>query len=346
MTMTETELRDAIRRGPRGAYVFCGEELYTMAHSAEEMRRAVLGDDAELAMFNRVSLEGAITPGTLDGAMRTMPMAAMSVLVEWRDAPIDAWKSDEQASFLKILSSADEYPQAVLLVLAPEEVFDPGTVKRPSAMMTKLTKACPVVDFQKQSADRLAKWAVRHLDAEGLAAEAGAPAALISICGRDMFNLATEIEKLVAFAKATGKTSVSAADVAAVASPSPEEDDFALANAVVGGDRRAALRALYFHKLRREEPIALLASVSRVICDLLMVARLREAGLAEPEIAAETKLHSYKVTLYCRATAAVSADRLYAAAERCRKADRQMKTGSVGYAVLERLICTLPQQKR
>lgn len=344
--MTEQELRDAIRRGPRGVYVFAGEELYTMAHEAEEMRRAVLGDDAELAMFNRVSLEGAITPAELDGALRTMPMAAMSVLVEWRDAPIDAWKSEDQAAFLKIFSSPDEYPQAVLLVLAPADVFDTGTAKRPSSMMTKLSKCCPVVDFPKQSADRLAKWVVRHLDAEGLAAEAGAPAALISTSGRDMFNLSTEIEKLVAYARGTGKTSVSAEDVLAVASPSPEEDDFALANAVVGGNRRAALEALYFHKLRREEPIALLASVSRVVCDLLMVARLSEAGLHESEIAAETKLHAYKVTLYCRATAGISADRLFACAERCRKADRQMKTGASGYAVLERLICTLPQQRR
>ena len=137
-----------------------------------------------------------------------------------------------------------------------------------------------------------------------------------------------------------------AADVAAAASSSPEEDDFALANAVVSGDRRAALAALYFHKLRREEPIVLLASVSRVVCDLLMVARLREAGLHESEIAAETKLHSYKVSLYCQAVASISADRLLSCAERCRKADRQMKTGSTGYAVLERLICTLPQRKR
>ncbi|MCQ2424015.1 MAG: DNA polymerase III subunit delta [Clostridia bacterium] len=344
--MTEQELRDAIRRGPRGAYVFAGEELYTMAHEAENLRRAVLGEDAELAMFNRITLEGAISPAELEGALRTMPMAAMSVLVEWRDAPVDTWKGDDAAGFLKILSSPDDYPQAVLLVLAPADVFDTGTAKRPSSMMTKLAKACPVVNFQKQSADRLAKWVVRHLDAEGLAAETGAPAALVSIAGRDMYNLSTEIDKLTAYVKAAGRGAVTAADVAAAASSSPEEDDFALANAVVSGDRRAALAALYFHKLRREEPIVLLASVSRVVCDLLMVARLREAGLHESEIAAETKLHSYKVSLYCQAVASISADRLLSCAERCRKADRQMKTGSTGYAVLERLICTLPQRKR
>lgn len=73
----------------------------------------------------------------------------------------------------------------------------------------------------------------------------------------------------------------------------------ALANAVLEGDRPRALEALGAAKRRREEPIAVLASVSRVMSDMLAVAVYAEAGLGAKEIAGKLKMHDTRLSCTC-----------------------------------------------
>ena len=82
-----------------------------------------------------------------------------------------------------------------------------------------------------------------------------------------MTGLAGEMEKLIAYELAHGRTSVPPQDVPLVTSPGVREDAFALANAVLSGDRTAALAALDVCRKRKAEPIAVLASLARVMCD-------------------------------------------------------------------------------
>jgi DNA polymerase-3 subunit delta len=149
-------------------------------------------------------------------------------------------------------------------------------------------------------------------------------------------------EKLTAYVTSHGGTAVRREDVERATSPGMREDAFALANAVLAGDRRSALAALDLCRKRREDPIAVLGALSRVVSDLLAVAVMAEGGCGKAEIAQTLRMHEYKASLYLRAAADFGTARLNGALTRLLEADRPTKPGHSGYLPLERFICTLP----
>ena len=125
-----------------------------------------------------------------------------------------------------------------------------------------------------------------------------------------------------------------------------EEDAFALANAVLQGDRRRALSVLHIHKMKRESAVGVLASVTKCICDMMAVAYLVRDGADKGTVASKMKMHEYRAGLYMSAVAGSPPERLLAAANRCRDADIMLKSSSLDYVALERLICTIPAKRR
>ena len=127
---------------------------------------------------------------------------------------------------------------------------------------------------------------------------------------------------------------------------SREEDAFALANAVLAGDRRGALRALRGYRDRREEPVAVAASLGRVISDMLHVCILQNEGMSKKDIAALLKMHEYRCSLYMQAVNGMEPARLRAAVERCLETDRLLKSTDLKYIAVERLVCTIPAKRQ
>jgi len=345
--MTDAELKNAIKTGVRGGYLFFGVEEYLMRQRAAEFRMGVLSGDATFDAFNHTILEGDVSPEDLEKAVSTLPLMAEKTLVEWYSPSMNAWKEETATAFAAVFSRLGEYPHAVLLITVGQNFFDPGTLpKRPSALYKKLSEHLSMVEFPLQSEERLKRWLARHFSRDGLTAQLEVYSLILDTCGRQMYVLSGEVEKLIAYVKAAGREEVTVADAEAVLSPGLDDDAFALANAAMQGDRRGAIQALYAHKLRREEPIVLLASVSRVMCDLLAVARLCDIGMSQREIAQTMKMHEYKCGLYVQSVKGVETERLASALRRCQECDKRLKRGGLGYETLERLICTIPQRKR
>lgn len=345
--MTEAELKNAIKMGVRGGFLFFGVEEYLMRQRASEFRESVLSGDATFDAFNHTVLEGDVSAADLEKALSTLPLMAEKTLVEWYSPGMNAWKEETSAAFVAVFSRLEEYPHATLLITAGQNFFDPGSLpKRPSPLYKKLAEHLSMVEFPLQPEERLKRWLARHFAKDGLTADLAVYSLILEICGRQMYVLSGEVEKLIAYVKAAGREEVTVADAEAVLSPSLDDDAFALANAAMQGDRHGAIQALYVHKLRREEPIVLLASVSRVMCDLLAVARLCDCGLSVKEIAQTMKMHEYKCGLYVQSVKGVETARLVSALRRCQECDKRLKRGALGYETLERLICTIPQRKR
>ena len=172
-----------------------------------------------------------------------------------------------------------------------------------------------------------------------------APEAMLLRCGRDMHILHGECEKLSAYALSHGLP-VTPEMVEDVCCRTEDEDAFALANAVLAGNRRGALEALRRYRDRKEEPVTVSASLGRVLTDMLHVSMLQGDGLQKKEIAAALKMHEYKCSLYMQAVSGVESARLRAAVERCLETDRLLKSTDLKYIAVERLICTIPAKRR
>ncbi len=345
--MTDAELRAQIKQGPRGGYLLCGEESYLIRSYAGAIADAVLTGDATFDAFNRIILAGDAAPGDVEAALLSMPMMSDRVLVEWKDPETAGWNDETVETLCRLFADLRGDPSHVLVIAAESAFLDIGQLpKRPSALYRKLSSVLQTLVCDKVGGDRLIRWAGRHLLADRLSVTDAVLRRVIAVCGQDMRILAGELDKLAAYVLADGRTEVTAADVDAACSPTSEVDAFELANAITSGNRKAALRALYVHKMRREEPIALLSSVARVMTDLLRVARLRDAGMRRDEIASALSMHSYKCGLYLDAASSTTADVLADAVRRCMACDEQMKSYGAGYEPLERLLCSLPGGRR
>ncbi len=342
--MTETELRAAIKNGPSGGYLLWGDEDYLKKFYLGKLRDAALQDcPPGLEDFNCLSLtleDGDFTK--LASAVASPPMMAPKKFVEITPPSANAWKDKERKALAEILEDFAEMPDTVLVMLCPRDTLDPGTSKKPSALFKLLTKYLQPVEFALQSGEKLRRWAIRHFEEEGLTLDENASLLLLNRCAPDMTTLSKEIDKVICYVKSKGGTAVTAEDVSFVTSPGIREDAFALANAVLAGDRTAALAALDVYKKRKEEPIAVLSALSRVMSDLLTVSALVENGAEKAEIAKTLHMHEYKAGIYLRAAAGFGTPRLAAALQRCIEADRLCKSASLGYIPLERFVCTIP----
>lgn len=342
--MTETELRAAIKNGVSGGYLLYGDEDYLKKFYAQKLRDAALADCPDgLADFNCIAL--TLEDGdffALSNAIDTPPVMAPKKYIEVTPPNAGGWREKERAAVAEILSRLEDAPDTVLVMVTPRDTLDPGTAKKPSALFKALTKSLTPVEFPLQSGEKLRRWVVRHFEEESIAIDEAASRRLTVRCAPDMTSLAGEIDKLICFAKSHGKSAVTEEDVDFVTSPGVREDAFALANAMLAGDRTAALAALEVYKKRKEEPVAILTSLSRVFADLLTVSALAEGGAEKAEVAKTLKMHEYKASLYLRAAKEFGRPRLAAALKRSLEADRTSKTLSLGYIPLERFVCTIP----
>ncbi len=339
--MTVTELVSEIKRGPFGAYFFFGREEYLKKFYIGRIRHAVLGEDETLSAFNHYVIKwGENTTEELESALAAVPMMADKILIEFY---CDFSKIKNHAEFANMFASFDGN-SSVLITVAAEDGFDAGNYskKKPSEAYKVYSQSFKMVDFDNQTPSELRKWIARRFSRDQLAIEASTANIILARCGKDMFCLSGELDKLAAAALQREESTVTSELVAEITTSNEEDDAFALANAIMNGDRKKALHELAGCKRRQEKSPMVLGSVSKSMCDMLSVAMMLKNGADKAEIAKKLKLHEYRAGLYINAVHNMEPARLRAAADRCREADVLMKNSRLDYIALERLICTIP----
>lgn len=338
--MTQSDLKAAIAAKKCGVYIFCGEENYLRRYYLGAFRKAILEDDA-LSAFNHIRFDAETADfGTLREALATPPVMADKKLVEWHLCHLDRWKDKELEEMRGLVETIKEYPYTVLVFSVEPEDFDYGNYpKKPSKLYTELNKICNICIFERSGDTALAAWIERHFAHSGINVTPAFCRETVAYCGHDMEVLSGEIEKIVCYIKANGGTEATSAVLHLVATPAVESDAFALSNALLDGDGKAAFRALSDMKRRRVEPTFLLGSVARIYADLLLVAQLSAEGYDKTAVAGKMKIHEYKAGLYMRAAAKKKTEALRATLAACRRIDAQAKSGgATGYGPIERLI--------
>ena len=338
--MTYTEL---LKSGvPAGGYLFYGEEDYLKSHTAARIRELLFPDEG-FADFNRRTFTGeTYTPGDLAEAILSPAMMVEKKLIEVTLPEGDKIRDKDRTALLEALGHLSSADDTVLLLIFPADTFDPGTAKKPSAFFKALTKVLTPVEFPLQTDARLLQWMQRHLADYGVALSPAVGQQILGTCGRSMLRLAGELAKAGAYAAAHGMPELTMEAALQVVTPTEEDDAFRLANCLLEGNKTAAYECLGVKIRKKEEPILLLAQITRVYMDLAAAAVFLEEGRDKKELAQIMKMHEYKAGLYCRAAAGANAEYFEAALEKCLDADMAMKTSSVnGYELLERLVGTL-----
>lgn len=343
--ITEAEFRRRISSGSMGGYLFFGNEDYLKHHALKTARSALCPDPA-LAVFNDISIDcstSGFSADSISSAIAAAPMMADSKIVTVSGLSVGELKAAELDSLCDAISSLEEYDFNTLIISIPAGMIDPGYLpKRPSPILSRLCERLTPVHFDRVPDAKLASWAVRHFAHNGTRAEAGVTERLFSRCGRDMFTLANEIDKLSFFVLFEGRDTVKVDDVDNVTAATEDYDSFAFGNALADGRTDEALRILGIMKARKLEPVAVMGELSKTFSDLLAVKLMTAAGLPAAEIGSILgRIHEYKIKLYQKSVKDISAERIRRILDMCTDADKALKLSPAGYLEIEKLICSI-----
>ncbi len=336
----EADFRKQIKSAPAAGYLFFGEEDY-MKKYALDTAIAAISPEPSLAFFNELRFDSfSYSPEALTDALMAAPMMADRKIVILSGLDFASMKANELDTLLRALASLDEYDYNTLIINTSADRFDAGMLpKRPSATLQKLSEHLIPVNFEKNTPARLNSWIAKHFEHNGVSASPEMCSFITERCGRDMFALANETDKLSFYVLSKGRDTITREDVINIATPVEEYDAFAFTNAISARRRDEALDILYDMKRRRIEPIFICSEITRTVSDMLVIAVLRAEGLTQREISAATGTHEYRVGVIMRTLPDEAMCKRML--ERCRDADLEVKSYGDGYTVLERLICTI-----
>ncbi len=324
------------------AFLFFGEEDYLKAAAVRGVRE-VLCPDPAMAFFNDITIDATdYTPDKLLDAMSPPPMMTDARLILLRGFDFTAMKASDADTLTMVLGELEEYDYNCIIIQTAAELFDAGYLpKRPSPMLKRLREVATPVQFDAPTGARLARWVGKHFAHYGVAADPAVCSELIDYAGKAMLVLANEIQKLAAYVKENGENAVTTADIRRVCVPAALPDAFALSNAILAGDGRAALEALAVMKFERVEPTVILGEISGIFSNMQSMRVLLDAGRSIKEAAAILKMHEYKAGLLAKAAIRTSPQRLSHVIALAAETDRALKSSYGDYAPLEKLICAL-----
>lgn len=339
----EDVFRKQLKKGLSGGYLFFGDEDYLKSFAVRSAREALCPDET-FALFNDVRFDALdYSPSGLLDALMPPPMMADKKIVTVSGLSLNTMRAQDIDELLETLGALAEYDYNVLILSIPSGQLDEGRLpKAPSAMLKRFAELLTPVHFEPISGARLVGWVGKHFNHHGVNASPDVCAYLIDLCGRSMFTLAAETEKLSYYVLQNGRQAVTREDVDRVSIAELDADTFALTNAILDGRSEDAVHALNVMKFRRVDPIIVLSEVSRTVCDMVAVKALQAEGLPIAEITSLTKLKSdYRTRLYLNACAGKSQKKLRRAVELCSQADLALKRSPQGYLAIEQLICSL-----
>ena len=339
----EDAFRKLLKKGLSGAYLFFGDEDYMKAYSVTAARKAVCEDET-FALFNDMKIDVLdYSASALLDALMPMPMMSDKKIVTVNGLNINAMRQSEIDDLCDVLATLPEYDYNVLIISVPATMIDEGNLPRnPSGILKRLGEYLTLVQFDAVTGAKLVAWVGRHFAHHGVEATPEVCSFLINYAGKSMYTLANETEKLSFYVLQNGRKAVTKDDVLNVSIAEITTDAFALANAILDGRSEEAVNALAVMKFRRVDPIILMSEVSRVICDLISVKALVEAGCSVSEIQSTLKFKSeYKTKLYVQGAAGKSMKKLKEALALCCEADIALKQSAQGYIPIEKLVCSL-----
>ena len=155
--MTVTELKNQIKLGLCGAYLFYGEEGYLKRHYLNSVRSALI-PDPDAAAFNHIILradENDLSFESLESTFAAMPMMAEKKLVEIHGVDFTKITASDKDAFVSALESLEDYPFNVVVIFTEESELNPGTPKKPSAVFKALSAVSKPVQFSYESPERM-----------------------------------------------------------------------------------------------------------------------------------------------------------------------------------------------
>ena len=234
-------------------------------------------------------------------------LVIVQAVERWRKADVDAI-----AAYLR------DPVQGAVLALAAEEL------PRGSALVNLAEKHGRLLRYDVPKPSSLHSWARAELERLGVSADADAARALVELVGDDTVALASELEKVAAWADGEP---VGRAEVEQVATPGREAAAWALTDAWGARDLPALLEACDL-ALEKKEPFLLAVGLAAHVGRVRAAQALAEQGLRTREVATQLKMKEYPARKALQHAERYSRDELDSALVRFAELDAAIKGAS------------------
>ncbi len=338
----DVEFRKEIKASARCGYFFFGDEDYLKAYSLSFAEDQICPDET-FRIFNMIKLDAVgFEPPKLLDAMMPMPMMGERKLITVSGLDFTSMRGSEMEALCDVLSQLREYDYNTVIINIAAENIDVGNIyKKPSSTFKALCEHLVPVHFERSTPARLAAWTAKHFEHNGVSASPDVCAHAVSYCGRDMFRLASEIDKISHYVLSVDRKDVTREDVNTAGCPSAEYGVFDFANAILEHRSDDALSILADMKYRKADPVIIMGEIAFVYYDLLCVKLYLESGKMTSDIVSELRMNEYKVKRYVRCASATSVEALSRLVDKCIVADAMLKSSAKDYQPIENLISTI-----
>jgi DNA polymerase-3 subunit delta len=302
-------------------YLIAGSDRPKVDRAVERLRARFLPEAVELLAAGELGGDAAVAScnalGLFGGGGRL-------VVVEG----VESWKADDVKAVGAYLRAPA--PETTLALVAGELSKDAPLAKAVAAAKGEVL----LWDVPKRS---LQGWVAEQFRLQGARAEPEACRALLELVGEEMYDLASEVDKLATWA--AGQP-IGAAEVEELVAARAETTNFALTDAFGGRDLPALLGCSERLLERSGDPHS--RSISRIVSMLAnhvsrlrSVKRLEADGVSSRDAASRLKQHPFYVGKLYQQSRNYSAQELDGATVRLAELDHALKGGSHLGAELE-----------
>lgn len=308
-----------------GVYLFFGKEEYTKDHYSARLKKVV--EDSAAPEFNNIVLTfGETTASDLYEAIDQLPMMSDYKLIEIKDFNLFMPESDLE-TYRKIFSDIPEYCIILIVIRSDEDVekLITGRDKKKSIVgfLETIAENGMSVNFEPATPNDLAVWITRHFKSKSVAISPEVPKMMIEICGRDMYVLIGEIEKLCAYYKGVPLTGN---DVEYICCKNETFVSFDLTEALFERNLKKAEHILSGLIANKVKPELIMSAMTKYFHDLFVVATGTEKGVSSFALSKKYKIPEWKVGRYINLTSRVKKSFFDYCITECYNSDYKLKT--------------------
>ncbi len=301
-------------------YLFEGEEEYTKDRALEKLREAAVGD--AMPEMNYTVLQDP-PPDALIAAAETVPFMADRRVVVVRQCALLSGKPQDYDEE-RALSVLEEYLPRIQDG-ATVVFFERGKADGKRRMKKLLQKNALCVDFVRPDDRYLLKWTASELKKRGKKILQETAQFFWFSCGRDMYLLLSEIEKLSSY---TGeREEVTQEDILSVCIRSREARVFDLADALLSGQGQKAFGIKRDLCRTGSDPVFLLSLLGEQCRRVSYAGRMRAEGTPSYTIAAMLGIPEFAAKAAIRLSGGYETEDLKRICAECTECEFSIKSG-------------------
>jgi DNA polymerase-3 subunit delta len=297
-----------------------GQDTYRSRKKLDEIKAKFLRD-VDPSGLNLTVLDGAKAEiSEMRAAASSSPFLAKKRLVILKNAISESKKAEDET----LAELLEHVPEETILTIFEEAGADDLDGK---ISFERLKKEKFYPEFTRMNPTQLASWIAQEAKLRGVDFEKEAHRLYASVCGNDLWKVASELDQLSAFAKSR-MTAIDAEGVRSLANVRVEENIFDFLDAI--GSRRLDRAAQLLERLldQGESEVALLSRVQTHVRSLLICADLSERGHVSKEVLARSLgLHPFVAGKVLSQARYHKRDELVQLYDWLIEADRRLKTG-------------------